>query len=119
MLAWGCQPHAARLSRPPDWTFEHVGSSGRDRHLELSHLLTKQEQATLADRFKGIARRHPDRPCVFVPGATYSYHEIASIVARTATALAERGFRRGMYLGIALPSSPALIATQLAVLGMS
>jgi len=71
--------------------------------------------ATFVERFDEQVRRAPDAvACLDATGAT-SYRDLASLVKRSARALAARGIGPGDVVGVCLERGPSLLASFLAV----
>ncbi|MGB7404527.1 MAG: long-chain fatty acid--CoA ligase [Pacificimonas sp.] len=70
----------------------------------------------LPDMLTRTAARKPDARCVDFLGKTYSYGEIADLVARAAAGFRKLGVKRGVHVGLFLPNCPQYVIAYYAIL---
>lgn len=61
---------------------------------------------TIPELIAKLARRRPDRPWLFYEGDSWSAADVAELVERTATGLAERGVKHGDRVAVVLGNRP-------------
>jgi len=73
-------------------------------------------QTGLPDLFDAAAAKFGPRPCIDFLGKTYSYAEIADLVARAAKGFQALGVGKGTRVGLCLPNTPYAVICYFAIL---